>query len=321
MSVDIRFVTFNMGQGWKDYESMLSNDKPEVKKMKAVLNVEIETLNQKKGLDKRDRFPSTIEEVQKNLIARIEKIIAEKLARQADVIVLQEIVTLKRPFIKALKEQGFKLYTYDDSLPRFSTGIAIRKEQFKENIENRSIRSNSHRKDRIIYGQEITAIVVEPKHSNNKIAFSSLHSWGFQLYRDDKKIRSYSEIDRVYIKAGIEYLKEACDNLKDQTYVVIGGDINNNPQNQPKQFELMQERGFEILEPDGPTNINRIDSDYRDRTIDFIFVRQSKESSVSANATKVSLTKTAAKVLPGFDFTVEGNCADHKPVGTVLTFA
>ncbi len=323
MSVDIKFVTFNIGQGWGDYTSMLKNNEQELKKINVKLNEEIELINKEKGLDAHTGSSEILAQAEEKLIARIEIAVAERLAGQADVIALQEVADLKRPLIKKLEELGFEIHTYKGTIPRFSTAIAIRKEQFEENSENRSIVSQSDKNDRSIYGQEITAIVAKVKNSAIRIAFSSLHSWGFQLYGPHQK-RDYQKRDIEQIKAGIRYSEEAFDNLKDKVFTVIAGDMNNNPQNQPVQFQHIEKRGFEILEPNEDTNINGYDPEYKDRKIDFIFIpKKTVMQCLNAKVQKffvgqTILTATPAKVLEGFDFTVEGNCSDHKPVRTTL---
>lgn len=329
MSSIIRFGTFNVGQGYSDYSMMLSNSENEyIRLEKEIKSAVAET---ESGFTEEQRkTPNIREEIaelaQAKITKKIEIAVAKKLSDQCDVIALQEVVYLHRPFIKTLEEKEFKIYRYEKGNPRFSNAIALRESLFEPQVTNVSIPSKSG-KDGPIYGREIAAVIAKIKNLNLEMAFSSIHSWGFQLFHPAQTNRQYSKKDLDQIKYGEDYTKEAVNNLKGRSIKVIAGDMNNNPQNQPGQFDFIKSQGFEVLEPNDITNINGYDPNCTERKIDFIFVPKQSVvqrlcSAVAAFfVSRASVTYSPAKVLDGFAYTLEGNCSDHKPVVTTITIS
>jgi endonuclease/exonuclease/phosphatase family metal-dependent hydrolase len=105
--------------------------------------------------------------------------------------------------------------------------------------------------------------------------------------------------------------------------VVIGGDMNNNPDNFKDGFTIFENAGYKILDPKVPTNANHIDQKcgYPLRTIDFIFssTKPLLASIWSLFFGAFTVTASEAKVLEGFDFTIDSNCSDHLPVVSTIT--
>ncbi len=326
MSYNIRFGTFNVGQGFSDYSTMLSNDDEQYKRFeRRVKNAVAET--EKDHTEEQLKDPERRKVIKEfahfKIMHKIETSVAEKLSNQCDVIALQEVVRVSRTFIKTLEEKGFKIYHYEKG-SKFSNAVALRESLFEPQVTNVSIPSKSG-KDGPILGQEIAAVIAKIKNLNLEMTFSSIHSWGFQLYHPDQTDRQYGKRDLDQIKYGETYIKEAFNNLKRRSIKVIAGDMNNNPQNQPGQFDFIKSQGFEVLEPNDITNINGYDPNYQKRKIDFIFV--AKPSAVqrvcsavaSLFVSRASVKYSPATVLEGFDFTLDSNCSDHKPVVTTIT--
>lgn len=334
MTHTIRFATFNIGIGWQDYNSMVANfpDQKNLLKQKFDTQFSQHLGDRKKEDVTFQEFQDIQISVHNDLIKTIEESTAKRLAKECDVIALQEVCNLDRPFIQMLQSEGFEIHnsTFRNANNMFSTAIAIRKELFY-NVENISIKSSANNNQGIL-GQEIAAVAVKIKNTKLQIAFSSLHSWGFQLYAPHIKRgeRMYNHQDNINILNALKYIKEAKGVLKMPRIFgsFIAGDMNNNPENQPKPFDRMRKK-YDLLTPDQPTNINGVDttSDYPLRKIDFIFAPKSSSSliyKIWAYVTTVFIcrkpfiTVSSAKVLPGFDFACETNCSDHKPVITTI---
>lgn len=327
MSFDVRFATFNMGQGSQDFWAMLPQD--EKVKYQAEVDGQLKQSFTSEELenpgDRLEDMRAVQRQAEQTIIDRIEISVAERLADQCDVIALQEMMNDDRAFIRTLKEKGFLIYSRTIERNNPSAAVALRANMFV-NGDNCSISSKSGKAG--VYGQEIAAVTATHKDSNVKLTFSSLHSWGFQLYNPDQaydqEIQDVKNND-PNVRKGVAYTKEAFNNLPNRSLSMLAGDMNNNPQNQPEQFKFIERQGFEVLEPDQITNVNRGDLDYIERKIDFIFVPKKSLfqrvcSFVSSFfASTVSLTHSSAKVLEGFDYTFEGNCSDHKPLATTIT--
>lgn len=349
MTYNIRIGTFNIGAGWADYENMVAGNEDEKKKLKE----KIDSFNPKWD---------TYQTIKDQLQDKIEEVVAQKLANNFDIISLQEIKKLDRKFVKTLEEKGFSIYCQDNVLetnnpelaqllknqfshsgpswlsfgnkkvePQIDTAIAVRTSLF-EKVQNLSIKSESYPDEEIPYGQEIAAVVAKIKDTNIDLAIASMHSWGFPLYpkevdKSDKSL--YNKYDYENMSYATTYMAEAIKTVKEQnaTISLIAGDLNNNPDNYDKPFKLIEKNGFDILEPDQETNVNRFDEDYKFRKIDFIFTPNKNfhsllwriwNSIVSFFFSTTIVSFEKAKVLDDFDFTMEKNCSDHKPVGTVI---
>jgi hypothetical protein len=329
----IRFATFNVGQGQQDFTMMLPDEgkkqyREEINTSLAA-NFSEEQLNHPTNEQVKEMNGVQAKAVEE-IMTKIERSVAVRLSDQCDVIALQEVGNHERPFIKTLEERGFVIYSCHQEKNTPSTAIALRAEMFVNNPENRSILSYSkgNTKEMGIYGQEIASVKALHKESNVELTFSSLHSWGFQLYNPNLARENEKQItsNDPNVKKGINYTKEAFNNLPKRTYSVLAGDMNNNLENQPEQFNFINKQGFEILEPDQITNINRGDLEYQERKIDFIFVPKKPSLfkrifsfAASFVFSKTVLAHTPAKVLEGFDYTYQGNCSDHKPFATTLT--
>lgn len=334
------FISFLDGNNIiKSYSSYNENKYNEYKK-------HLETLNND-SLETKTRRETTvkIEEIVKDarncFMQDIEKSIAHKLST-SDVIALQEVIHTDRSLIKELEKKGFDIYYHKDSTEknkdsnekeeRFSTAVAIKKDKFIS-VKNTSIPSKSCNKpDHKIYGKNIASVEATIKGTDIKMTFSSLHSWGFQLYDPNKKdtkekkdfFLSANKMDQDQMNYGVKYVNEAINLVKDHKFSILGGDMNNNPQNFSEQFQEIEAKGFDVLEPNENTNINNTET-YNYRKLDFIFIP--KESLLSQIGTFISsifyttstLRYTPAEVLKDFDFEYGKNCSDHKPVMTEIT--
>lgn len=289
----------------------------------------------------------------KQLIKEIEESTVKRLAKECDVIALQNIGKMDRPFVTSLQEEGFAIYSIPiQSITNiFSTAIAIRTNAFEstpQNISKKSTSDSAPTKSAVpiillpndngvecynpLHGQEIAAVVATIKNTTLNIAFSSLHSWAFHLYPPDVNVkhRRYMLSDRINMASAVNYIKEVKGNLRIPRVIgtFMAGDMNNNPENQSAPFDRVRKK-YDILAPDQATYFQSSDPyRYHDRKIDFVFVPKSTSSFLRRIWTAIStffvcrkpvIITTPAKVLPGFDFTVEGNCSNHKPVMTTIT--
>jgi exonuclease III len=330
MSYVLNVGTFNIGGGYGDYINMLIPRDGELRQIQK----EYQAFAQQEVNERTDLSRDDVRRIEWNaklkVMEDIEKRVAEHLAQELDVIHLQEVKTLKRRFVTALEAQGFKIYHLERGKKKatFSTAVALKSSLFEDCVQNISVASQSDKgSDRHIYGQEVAAVIAKIKNSCVKLAFASLHSWGFTLYSPDStEHKIYSQNDRDQMKWGVEYTREAIQNFNHHSFDhgLMGGDMNNNPQNSREQFDLLAESGYNIWEPNEPTNINPSDV-YKDRKIDFIFSRNLSflqriwRTVSSIFFSQIEAQISNARVLPGFDFTRTGNCSDHKPFAVTLT--
>lgn len=318
----LRIASYNIGQGLADYSSMLKANIEELKKVNAEIAPE--------ELDAH--------------FEKVERIAAEKISAQADVICLQEVARADRVFIKTLQQQGFEIFYLNseqanqeptievesNEAPKVKTVMALRARLFSK-IENTSIASKSHPLARGIYGQDIASVVATFASTQTRMSFSSLHSWGFQLYNPERNDdKNYNRRDIESQSYACTYMTEALTNSKrhNAAVTILGGDMNNNPDNFVKPFNEIKRQGYQINEPDQATNVNYTEPHYTERKIDYIFSKgtNTKETfwNKIANVFKkifglprVSISN--AKIAENFAFTVEGNCSDHLPIVATVT--
>lgn len=310
-SVNISVGSFNVGAGWFDYEEMLKASSTEFEKMNRLL---ADCKNEEQGVAKRWELQDAVETLAANRLGEL------------DVICLQEVKRLGRAFITTLKSIGFEIYCIDKNSRHIDTAIAIKSARFEANPEECHITSASHEQE-IGYGQEIACVVAKIKDLGIPLALQSLHNWGFQLYAPDyKSYKIYNEHDKEQSSYAYDYTQEAIDNVESRYrgFSVVGGDLNNNPDNFKPPFDLMDAAGYQTLTPDVATNVNRGDPDYMHRTIDFLFAGEGSWLYRTINLIKSIFVSTpkfsvdAAKVVPDFSFTVGQCCSDHLPIYTTL---
>lgn len=349
MSQTFHIGTFNIGRGFGDYEAMLRNFPDQYKQLtdeKAALKQkEITTRGYTPGSLNNKPTAAAVEKVAENAIMqRIEPVIAKRLADRCDVICLQEVTDANRPFIETLQKAGFEFF-YPPGSNNFSTAIAVRRGTF-DRVTNISILSDSSNigtldTQKSIVGQEIAAVVVKIKGADTQIAISSLHCWGLQLTPPGGPAKIYSKYEREVSLPRIDrYINEAIFHLKTNypaAFALMAGDMNNNPHNYQKAFDIIEEAGFQTLEPDEATDINGIEKDddlenprpfYLYRKLDFFFPLLPKISRISSIwSAFLSLfvcktpifTVSAAKVIKDINYSYAGNCSDHRPVVIDLT--
>ena len=320
MTQNIRFGTYNIGRGIVDYQSMLESNDQEKAKLDTVISERAANI-QMRGEDAKNL-------AKKNLMEEAEDRVARKIANLLDVIALQEVATYNenRKFITTLEALGFKIVHASDNTSGSSCAIAVKKEIIGL-VSDISIQSESQPDRYQVYGQEIGGIVLKTK-SGAQIAFASLHSWDMKLYPPTTVDKLYSSDDQAKQKWALHYGQEAVNLLNSQKVdaKIIGGDMNNNPDNYKEGFDVFTRANYTTQTPDGPTNVNRDDPQYKERKVDFIFTNFHKSllsrifnAFYSIFFTTFQVTSTGAQVLPEFDFTMEGSCSDHKPVGLTLT--
>lgn len=349
MSHKFRIGTFNIGSGFGDYEEMLKNF-PDLHKQ---LTAEKAKLKQKEittrgytagGLNNRLIAEAVEKVAEEAIMARIEPVIAKKLADRCDVICLQEVTNASRPFIQTLQQAGFEFF-YPPGSNNFSTAVAVRRGIF-DHVRNISILSDSSHigtldSQKSIVGQEIAGILATIKGTNIQIAICSLHSWGLPLAPPDGPKREYTKYDTQVAMPRIDrYINEAIFHLKTNypvAFSLMAGDMNNNPHNYQGAFDIIEKAGFQTLEPDEATDINGVEKDddlenpkplYLYRKIDFIFPLLPKIGRISriwSAFVSLFICKTpifsvsAAKVMKDINYSYAGNCSDHRPVVIDLT--
>ena len=318
MIESIRFGTFNVGSGSADNVALMK----EIKKPDSDLANKL-----KKASNITD-----YENIENEAQAAQEIIVADKVASLFDVICLQEVRDLNRPFMQELTEQGF---TFTQATA--DTVIATR----IPTIIDIGIKSKTNEDDSRPYGDDIAAINLTINRVN--VAVASMHSHGFQLYTKPKKDKepedvSYVRNDHEMMRRSAIYTEETVRVLKESNadVLLVGGDLNNNPRNYGKPFQILNEIGLKTLKPNQKTNINEFDNNYRLRTIDFLFAGARKGSQTkvliapsrlthlfhnftSLFVDRVFVTVTPATVPEGFEYELGKNCSDHKPVITTIT--
>ncbi len=312
MTINIEFGSYNVGQGWNDYKYMLSANRTELNK----INDKLQGLN----------TPQEIEKIIKNLSDQIERKCAEKISKRIDVLCLQELIDLKRPFAQELIKNGFKIYRCGNNPGDvMSTAVAVKTDKFST-ICNKSFKSMSGNGQVGVYGQEIASIEATLKNSKTKLNFSSLHSWGFQLYHPDKTQKNIPDLENK--QRALAYAQEAVKTVKTHTGCsFIGGDMNNNTDNYKEQFSVFEKAGYDVLETTQTTNINHGDlayGDEKERKVDYLFAKGPSKIGkiwnkfISLFKTTITMQTLGAWPLKDFEFEMDKNCSDHKPICTTI---
>lgn len=274
-------------------------------------------------------------EAERELYNELQEKVAERLAKSYDVISLQELKTLDRPFSQILLKTHKIHHILCKEGKQFDTAIAVRKDLFKK-VKNHSTMSSSHPDEICPYGQDISAVSCSWEINDDmdiKLMFTSMHNWGFQLYPKDYSKKDYSKNDLKQMEYGRTYVNNALAiQSKNSDCTVMGGDMNNNTDNDYAPFETMENNGFKVHETFEATNLYHGDDEtlnYGKREIDYVFTKEKNEIELSGfkkilnilfgvkNPTPV-VTISSAKVLKGYDFTHKTNCSDHKPVGITI---
>ncbi|MDP1609135.1 MAG: hypothetical protein Q8L98_07470 [Chlamydiales bacterium] len=322
----INFCTYNLGQGIHDFSFMLHDQRTELaKRIENLWPPELREIKQKQRLNSEER--KLLETAEKNSLVELEED-AEKSAAyrllDRDIICLQEVMTLNRPFIQILQEHGYAILsiTPDQATDRFSTAVAVKTDRFSE-IKNISIITEEN--SPYVYGKEVAAVIVQPHGSSVKLAFSSLHSIGFRLFPPNQRQDLHHLHEEKDKKAQADvYVSKAIQHIPYVDHSILTGDINNNPENYQPTFDFFRTRNYEILRSDKATNINPADSEYQEREIDFIFSKTMTylqsfwKALQSVFISTASFRASKPTLAPGFAFTIEGNCSDHMPLNSTL---
>lgn len=333
-----RFGSFDIGKGWSDYLAMITPQENEYK----ILSEKIE-----KACPESDGSSNSIDRIFKagckKLQDEVEASTAKKLSQELDVICLQKVMQMSRVFIRTLEDNGFTVYpskvVKEGSDDTFSTAIALRTELFTD-VENVSILTARHGQG--ICSQEVA--IVKAKLNNachSPLLLTSLHSCEFTLYNPkSQEYHPFSMDDSQNQEKAWFYIEEAIqgiyhNNEGRSSCVLVGGDMNSNPQNYSRPFDRLKDaHGLKILEPVESTYVNSYDENYKNRVIDYIFadyschVTDEEEPSILKRIWNAivnffmetrSYFITPAEVIEGFDFTVDGNCSDHKPIRATVS--
>jgi hypothetical protein len=317
----LRIVTFDVGLGYEaNYKSMLKASNGE---------------KHEEEFTKKDS----------NFYNNLEVSVANKLAKESDIICLQKIKNLNRSFISTLQELGFVIHIGSkegSATDQFIDCAIAYKKDLVEKISDISIKkikdSVPLKESEVGCGKEMVGLIATLKENHCKIAFASIHNQVFQLYPDDCKEISYSKLDKRAKERSLDYIKKVAKKLAHCSVDcrVIAGNMNNNrgKNNYIKPFDLLEKRrGYKILEPSNDTSINEFDNHYSNnikydlKVIDYIFfsdcIRVSKKlinfiSSFFFDKNYFIFEIENAEVLNGFDFQPICNCSDHKPVRAIL---
>ena len=317
----IRFGTFNIGIHQGDYQSSRADGGAELHK--AATRILDATYKERGDLSEKQRradYEKARDEAVGQIYRTVEVSTAEKLSTALDVISLQEVGDFNRPFIRTLMQNGFKIHIVKDS-EKPDTAIALRESHF--NTQTNLSQASTTAVAGAPYGKDIAGVVATLTKSKVNLSFLSLHSWGFPIFKKGEDKR-YGKRDQENIAHAKEYFAEALAIAQKQPAdgAFIGGDMNNNPDNIVEPFVQAREAGYQLKEPPEDTNYLRGEG----RKIDFIFGPQLSLSffkriwraivSIFTSTTKMTITPPI--VLTDFNFTVEGNCSDHKPVGVAI---
>lgn len=304
MTQEIRFCTFNIGVGMGDFNSMVSATEKGPAWGEKLTEANVQS-----------------EEEQQNLYNAVEKKTAEKIAELADVIALQEVYSIDRPFIETLANLGFELCLFTPEKGDYDTAIAVRSGFFEATSSDLPILKN---------GQQIAVITGTVVGGNSTFTFASIHSPGFQLYPENHENREENAQDKRGKAQALTYSQEVLSSVRaaGSDYSVIGGDMNNNLHNYQEQFNLFANDNYTVLEPDRETNANPYDAaefNYGFRTIDYIFASKKPLLQRIWNVVtnffllKESYKFSNATIPEEFRFgDIDGLCSDHLPVITVI---
>lgn len=211
--------------------------------------------------EEEEKFRETYAKAQQSTAERL-------LANPPSLFFLQEVNSTERPLTQTLESQNYQIF-HKDNEP-FDTAVALSTEHFKD-IENISF---------IIKGtdtwkNDVALVKATDQRTNRRMAFVSTHTPGFS-FDEMKAAPTPEDKERLGLEGDYfsEKLIEILSKMSDVDVIVIGSDMNANPQIWSPRFKLFEKAGFKILHTGSPTNVNPRDESDKLRELDFFFVKE-----------------------------------------------
>lgn len=217
----------------------------------------------------------------------VQSVMASRIADKADVFCLQEVYDENRPLIQALKEKKFVII--HAGTKRFSSAaIALNPEKF-EDITSCCIK-----------GFDVAFAFATEKVTKQRIAFASAHVLPLTLE---------GTVDKGEAKDGDDYCQRIVDELLELncTMHIVGADVNANPEKWLPRFEKFTSNQFEVIRKGSATSYNPRSAHYKEREIDFIFVRTVKNQTNMNYGVKFDDVQSIT-------WDPQTNASDHLPV-------
>lgn len=201
----------------------------------------------------------------------IEKAATGKLSYSNDVILLQNIKTIYSGANDVLQEHDFTIYRMGD---KADTAIALRNSIFKDTV-NLS-RKSATQVEKEIYGQDIAVVTTTHKVTGMRFCFASFRSWPFTLYASEVTVPKRNKEEELNIKRANQYMLDVIKSAnRSVDCVVLGGntntDVHNDKSPGPGIFQLLKQKGFQVLSPKTPTQM--VLDQHRDRIVDHFFIK------------------------------------------------
>lgn len=223
-----------------------------------------------------------------------------------EVICLQEVGNVDRPFMLELKKAG---YVFIYNLARHFPDTVVAFQQTKLTLmQNYSILYN---------GFDIAVALLLHRVSGKKIAIVSAHVPGF--YFPDP-IPDDVRLGNDYCEAILRHLNSIHADIQ-----IIGIDMNTNQAALPplgfQRFKMFNLNHFAIIRSFEATNVNIRDQIYPMREIDYILVRKKHKrffglTTGTASSHKLQKDLQAMRL---FDFSDEHATSDHLPITTEIS--
>lgn len=162
------------------------------------------------------------------------------------------------------------------------------------------------------------------------MAFVSTHTPGFS-FEEMREARTQEQKKTIGLEGDYfsEKLIKDLSNMSDVDVIVIGSDMNTNPEIWSPSFKLFKKAGYKILRTGSPTNVNPQEKSDNLRELDFIFVKENStlrhpltslfKKTFHLQAAIQPKTKPLHSDHPDNPFDPEKNASDHLPIYAGLT--
>lgn len=269
----INFGSWNIGCGYDDYKKMLTAiGKEEPAKRREIWEKHRSKINVVLSID--EFLSQVTAPAQREFHDPIEQAVAEQMAKTFDVICLQNMGSLERTAIKALSNE----FTIISVGSNGDTAIALRTTMF-EDTQNLS-KASSTQVYKSKSGNDIAAVTTVHKITKMRLCFASVHPFDFHLFAPDvaEQYRKYNDAGEKYVENANLYMRQAVEIATGVPVdgVVLAGSMHDthNDKTGPRTFELLRQKGFQVLSPNTPTHV--VVDQYKERVVDHIFVKTPK---------------------------------------------
>jgi endonuclease/exonuclease/phosphatase family metal-dependent hydrolase len=237
-----------------------------------------------------------------------QKTAAHLILKKAAIYCLQELGAnvSQRLLVARLIENNFEIACPNEE--GSNTAIALDLNQFKDVKKYYEV-IKAHHQQASVKQRDITIVAATHVGTNERMVFVSAHVPGFEYEQPtNKRDEDFKKIDREegyhFCSKMLEVVSKIAEAEK-ATLQMIGADMNASPEMDPIRFQLLKQKGFELIRSGSHTNVSPLSKNYRTRELDFIFI---KSTEFSADYQPLNEIK----------WTTQTNGSDHIPVAATV---